>query len=312
MELRQIGRSSLKIAPVVLGGNVFGWTADEDQAFAVLDAFVDGGGNCIDTADVYPPRHSGGESEALIGNWLKSRGVRERVVIATKVGMRRGSVPGLSRQHILSSVESSLQRLHTDVIDLYQAHRDDTETPLEETLQAFDEVVRQGKVRAIGASNYRAPRLALALRASREQGYARFECLQPHFNLLERRDFEGEVVALVMEENLGVITYSALAGGFLTGKYKPNRALPASPRAPAVQQSYMNERGFAVLKEVERVARAHEVPPTQVALAWLISSPGVTAPIASATSVDQVRMMLGAANLHLSDEEMASLTGLGE
>ena len=311
MQLRQIGRSGLKIAPVVLGGNVFGWTVDEEQAFAVLDAFLEVDGNCIDTADVYPPRHSGGESETLIGNWIKSRGLRDRVVIATKVGMRRGGLPGLSRQHILSSIESSLRRLHTDVIDLYQAHRDDTETPLEETLQAFDELVRQGKVRAIGASNYSAPRLAEALRVSEAQGYARYECLQPHYNLLERGDFEGEAAALVLEQGLGVIAYSALASGFLTGKYKPNRPLPKSPRAPAVQQSYMNEQGFAVLKEVERIAKAHDVPPAQVALAWLIGSPGVTAPIASATSVDQVHMLVGAVDLHLTDEEMATLTAIG-
>jgi aryl-alcohol dehydrogenase-like predicted oxidoreductase len=173
-------------------------------------------------------------------------------------------------------------------------------------------VVRQGKVRAIGASNYSAPRLAEALRVSEAQGYARYECLQPHYNLLERGDFEGEAAALVLEQGLGVIAYSALASGFLTGKYKPNRPLPKSPRAPAVQQSYMNEQGFAVLKEVERIAKAHDVPPAQVALAWVIASPGVTAPIASATSVDQVHMLVGAVQLHLTDEEMATLTAIGE
>ena len=186
------------------------------------------------------------------------------------------------------------------------------ETPLEETLQDFDELVRQGKVRAIGASNYSASRLAEALRVSEEQGYARYECLQPHYNLLERSSFDGEVASLVREQDLGVITYSALASGFLTGKYQPNQPLPMSPRAPGVQQSYMNARGFAVLKEVERVAKAHEVPPSQVALAWLIASPGVTAPIASATSVDQVHMLLGAVRCTLSDEEMATLTAVGE
>jgi aryl-alcohol dehydrogenase-like predicted oxidoreductase len=312
MQLRQIGRSILKIAPVVLGGNVFGWTVNEERAFAILDAFVEADGNCIDTADVYPPRHSGGESETLIGNWLKSRGLRDRVVIATKVGMRRGGIPGLSREHILSSVEGSLRRLRTDVIDLYQAHTDDTETPLEETLQAFDELVRQGKVRAIGASNYSAARLAEALRVSKEHDYARYECLQPHYNLLERSSFDREVASLVREQELGVITYSALASGFLTGKYQPNQPLPMSPRAPGVQESYMNARGFAVLKEVEQVAKSHEVLPPQVALAWLIARPGVTAPIASATSVDQVHMLLGAVNLHLSGEEMAALNAVGE
>src|SRR5215469_11388061 len=211
MQLRQIGRSSLKIAPVVLGGNVFGWTVDEESAFAVLDAFMEAEGNCIDTADVYPPRLAGGESEMLIGNWLRSRGLRDRVVIATKVGMRKGGAPGLSREHILSSVEDSLRRLHTDVIDLYQAHRDDAVTPLEETLQAFDELVRQGKVRAIGASNYTAPRLAAALQVSTEQGYARYECLQPHYNLLERSSFDRDMATLVREQELGVITYSSLA-----------------------------------------------------------------------------------------------------
>jgi aryl-alcohol dehydrogenase-like predicted oxidoreductase len=312
MRLRQIGKSSLQIAPIVLGGNVFGWTVDEEPAFAVLDAFVEADGNCIDTADVYPPRRGGGESEALIGNWLRSRGLRDRMVIATKVGMRRGGAPGLARQHILSSVAGSLRRLQIDVIDLYQAHRDDTETPLEETLQAFDELVRQGKVRAIGASNYSATRLAEALRVSKENGYARYECLQPEYNLLDRNGYDEKTASLVRERHLGVITYSSLASGFLTGKYQPHQPLPASPRAPGVQESYMNARGFAILKEVERVARAHDVQPAQVALAWLIAAPGVTAPIASATSVDQVHVLMGAVNLQLSSEEMAALNAVGE
>ena len=312
MQLRTIGRSSLQIVPVVLGSNVFGWRIDEAQAFAVLDAFVEAGGNCVDTADVYPPRHGGGESEKIIGNWLKARGQRDRIVIATKVGSRRDGLPGLSRQHILESVEGSLRRLQTDVIDLYQAHRDDAVTPLEETLETFDELVHQGKVRAIGASNFGAERLTRALRVSEEQGYARYECLQPHYNLLERKSFEGELASVVREHDLGVITYYSLASGFLTGKYQPDQPLPSSPRAQGVEQDYMNTRGFAVLKEVERVAEGHGIPATQVALAWLIAARGVTAPIASATSVDQARMLLGAVDVRLSGEEMAALTAVGE
>jgi aryl-alcohol dehydrogenase-like predicted oxidoreductase len=311
MSLRRLGRSDLQISPIVLGGNVFGWTADEATSFAVLDAYVEVGGNIIDTADVYSafaPGYVGGESETVIGRWLKARGNRDKVIIATKVGNRMGSgKQGLSRQHILESVEDSLKRLQTDYIDLYQAHRDDADTPLEETLQAFDELVRQGKVRAIGASNYTASRLAQALQISQQHCYARYESLQPLYNLVERESYESELEPLVREQEIGVIGYFSLAAGFLTGKYQPGQELPRTPRAQGVQQKYMNDRGFAILKEVERIAQAHNATPSQVALAWIIARPGITAPIASATSVEQVHGLIKAIELKLSDEEIAAL-----
>jgi aryl-alcohol dehydrogenase-like predicted oxidoreductase len=316
MPFRRLGRSDLKISPLFLGGNVFGWTADEATSFAILDAYVESGGNSIDTADVYSafvPGHVGGESETVIGRWLKARGNRDKVIIATKVGSRMGSgKQGLSRKHIFESIEDSLKRLQTDVIDLYQAHRDDADTPLEETLQAFDELVRQGKVRAIGASNYSAPRLAEALQISQQHGYARYESLQPLYNLVERESYESELEPLVREQEIGVISYFSLAAGFLSGKYQPGQELPRTARAQGVQQKYMNDRGFAVLKEVERVAQAHNVTPSQVALTWLIARPGITAPIASATSVEQVHGLIEATELKLSDEEIEALNKVSE
>jgi aryl-alcohol dehydrogenase-like predicted oxidoreductase len=316
MPLRRLGRSDLQISPIVLGGNVFGWTADESTSFAILDAYVEAGGNSIDTADVYSafvPGHVGGESETVIGRWLKARGNRDKVIIATKVGSRMGSgKQGLSRQHIFESVEDSLKRLQTDFIDLYQAHRDDADTPLEETLQTFDELVRQGKVRAIGASNYTAPRFAEALRISQQHGYARYESLQPLYNLVERESYESELEPLVREQEIGVIGYFSLAAGFLTGKYQPGQELPRTARAQGVQQRYMNDKGFAILKEVERIAQAHNVTPSQVALAWIIARPGISAPIASATSVEQVHGLINAAELKLSNEEIATLNKVSE
>jgi aryl-alcohol dehydrogenase-like predicted oxidoreductase len=311
MQRRTIGHSGLEVTPLFLGGNVFGWTIDDATSFAVLDAYLEAGGNSIDTADVYStwiPGHTGGESEAVIGRWLKARGNRDQVILATKVGSRMGSgKQGLSRQHILASVEDSLQRLHTDYIDLYQSHRDDTDTPLEETLQTFDELVRQGKVRAIGASNYTAPRLAEALRISDQQGYARYESIQPFYNLVERHEYEETLEPLILEQHVGVIPYSSLASGFLSGKYQPGQALPQTQRAQGVQKKYMNEHGFRVLHAVEQIAQARRATPSQVALAWLIARPGISAPIASATSVEQVRELLGAVTLTLSDAEKETL-----
>jgi len=309
MQLRKLGRSTLEIFPLSLGTNVLGRAIDEPTTFAVLDAYVEAGGNCIDTADVY----SAGESELILGRWMKARGNRDGVIMATKLGSQMGpGKQGLSRRYIFEAVEASLKRLQTDYIDLYQAHRDDANTPLEETLQAFDELVRQGKVHVIGASNYSAARLAEALQVSQEHGYVRYESLQPLYNLLDREAYERELELLCREHELGVITYFSLARGFLTGKYQPNKALPQSIRAQGVQDRYMNEQGFRILAEVERVASRYHATPAQVALAWIIARPGVTAPIASATSVQQVRELLGAVELKLDDEAITALNKVSE
>ena len=309
MQLRKLGRSTLEIFPLSLGTNVLGRAIDEPTAFAVLDAYVEAGGNCIDTADVY----SAGESELILGRWMKTRGNRDRVIMATKLGSQMGpGKQGLSRRYIFEAAEASLKRLQTDYIDLYQAHRDDANTPLEETLQAFDELVRQGKVHVIGASNYSAARLAEALQVSQQHGYVRYESLQPLYNLIDREAYERELEPLCREHELGVITYFSLARGFLTGKYQPNKALPKSIRAQGVQDRYMNEQGFRIVAEVERVASRYHAMPAQVALAWIIARPGVTAPIASATSVQQVRELLGAVELKLDDEAITALNKVSE
>lgn len=303
---RKPGHTDLVVTPLCLGGNVFGWTADERGSFAVLDAYVDGGGNFIDTADVY----STGESESILGRWMSARKNRDRVIVATKVGSHMGTDPhmqGLSRKYILEEVEASLKRLQTDYIDLYQSHRDDPSTPLEESMAAFDELVRQGKVRYIGASNYSAARLREALQASEQHGYARYECLQPPYNLVNRAEYERELEALCLEQGLGVITYSSLASGFLSGKYRSGQDLPSSPRAKRIQERYMNEHGFRILEELDRIAAARHVTVAQVALAWIMARPGITSAIASATSVEQVRELLGAVDVQLSAEEMGAL-----
>jgi aryl-alcohol dehydrogenase-like predicted oxidoreductase len=312
MEMRNLGRSGLQVAPLCLGGNVFGWSCDEAASLAVLDAYAEAGGNFVDTADVYSrwvPGHTGGESEAILGRWMRARGNRAQIVIATKVGSAMGEGPnqrGLGRQHIMGAVEASLRRLQTDYIDLYQAHFDDG-SPLEETMRAFDDLVRQGKVRYLGASNYSAWRLVRALWASDTGGYAPYISLQPHYNVARRDEFERELEPMCRELGLGVIPYAALAGGFLSGKYRRGDPLPESKRATTVQQRYFNDHGFAVLEAVLRVAEARGATPTQVALAWLLSRPAVTAPIASATSLAQLQELLGALALQLSDGELATL-----
>jgi aryl-alcohol dehydrogenase-like predicted oxidoreductase len=313
LQKRQLGRTHLEVAPLCLGGNVFGWTADEAVSFAVLDAYVEGSGNFIDTADTYVAwveGNVGGESETIIGRWMRARGNRDSLVIATKLGKQMGTGPndrGLSRAYMMREVEASLRRLQTDVIDLYQAHEDDPTTPLEETMGAFDELVRQGKVRYIGASQHRPERVAESLKVSDQHGYVRYTCMQPPYNLMNRTVYEGALEKLCQEQGLGVITYSSLASGFLTGKYRADKDLPNSKRAGGIQQRYMNEKGWAVLAAVDRVAKAHNATPAQVALAWIMARPSVTAPIASGTSAAQVRELLGAAELRLSDDEMASL-----
>ncbi|GCF09091.1 aldo/keto reductase [Dictyobacter arantiisoli] len=307
MLTRKIGRTDLEVSALCLGGNVFGWTIDEATSFAVLDTYVQGGGNFIDTANVYSawvPGHSGGESETILGKWMAARKNREQVIIATKIGMQMGDGKrGLSRDYILQEVDASLRRLQTDYIDLYQAHSDDTNTPLEETLGAFNELIKAGKVRYIGASNYTAERMAEALGISLQHHYDRYECIQPPYNLLNRATYEKNLEALCKEQEISVITYSSLASGFLTGKYQPRQALPESQRAQGVQSNYMNEKGFAVLAQVEEIARTHQATPSQVALAWIIGRPGITAPIASATSVEQTQELLNALNLRITQEE---------
>jgi aryl-alcohol dehydrogenase-like predicted oxidoreductase len=313
LQKRQLGRTGLTVVPFCLGGNVFGWTADEAASFAVLDAYVEGGGNFIDTADTYSTwgsGHAGGESESIIGRWMRERGNRASLVIATKLGKQMGTGPdhrGLSRRYIMYEAEASLRRLQTDVIDLYQAHEDDKTTPLEETMGAFDELVRQGKVRAIGASQHSPERVAEALKVSDEHGYTRYTCMQPPYHLMNRTVYEGALETLCQEQGLGVITYSSLASGFLSGKYRPGKEVPTSQRAGGVQKNFMNEKGWRVLEAVDRVAAAHNATTAQVALAWILAHPSVAAPIASGTSAGQVRELLGAVELRLSEEEMAAL-----
>ena len=313
MLMRKMGRTGLKVASLCLGGNTFGWTTDQQASEAVLDAYCVAGGNFIDTADVYSrwaPGNSGGESETALGAWMKARGNRHQVIIATKVMGPMGPGPndtGLSRHHILDGVEASLRRLQTDYIDLYQAHWDDRETPLAETLRAFDDLVRQGKVRYVGASNYHAWRLTRALWESDRHGYARYETIQPKYNLVMRDEYERELEPLCLEQEIGVITYSSLGSGFLSGKYRTGRNLPATPRATGVEKQYMTPRGFAVLSAVDKVADAVGATPSQVALAWIVQRPGITAPIVSATTVEQLRELLGALDLQLDAETTATL-----
>lgn len=308
---RPLGRSGLQVGPLAFGGNVFGWTVDAPRSFELLDAFVESGLNLIDTADAYSrwvPGNSGGESETIIGRWLAARSpsMRARIVIATKVGIEMGpGEQGLSRAYILRAVERSLRRLQTDYIDLYQAHRDDASTPLEETLRTFDELIRAGKVRAIGASNYSAARLTAALQVSREAGLARYESLQPQYNLYDRAGFEAELAALCAREQLGVIPYYALASGFLTGKYRSETDAAKSPRG-ARARAMLDARGLRILAALDEVAAVTSATPAQVALAWLLAR-GVTAPIASATTRAQLDELVGAVRLQLDASQVAAL-----
>jgi aryl-alcohol dehydrogenase-like predicted oxidoreductase len=304
-----LGNSGLDAAPLALGGNVFGWTADEKRSFEVLDAFVSAGFNLIDTADVYSKwieGHEGGESERTIGRWLERRGRRDDVIVATKVGMEMGPEDkGLSREYIFKAVDRSLARLKTDYIDLYQAHADDESTPLEETLGAFAELIQAGKVRAIGASNYTPARLALALETSAKHGLPRFETMQPWYNLYDRVGFEGAPADLCRNAGLAVIPYFGLASGFLTGKYREAKDLEGSARAYRVKDM-MNERGFRILAALDAVAAGHDATPAQIALAWLRAH-GIAAPIASATRVEQLEELAGFAEIELDTDAVAKL-----
>jgi aryl-alcohol dehydrogenase-like predicted oxidoreductase len=309
---RHLGSSAIDVGTLVLGGNVFGWTIDQAQSFAVLDAALAAGVRAIDTADLYSrwkPGNQGGESETIIGNWLaQGGGRRDRVQILTKVGMDLGEGrKGLARAYILASAEASLKRLKTDRIDLYQSHIDDPTVPLDETLAAYDQLIRQGKVRAIGASNYNAARLALALETARARQLPAYCCLQPHYNLLERADYEAALEPLCRRENLGVIPYFSLASGFLTGKYRAPADFAKSPRGGGMAK-HLNPRGLRILAALDAVAARTRTSPTAVALAWLIARPGITAPIASATTPAQIDDLLAGARLVLDAAAVAELT----
>ncbi len=311
MQKRKLGRSGLEIAPLVFGGNVFGWTVDEKGSFALLDAFVDAGFNCVDTADVYSKwaaGNKGGESETIIGKWFKASGKRDKVILATKCGMEMApDKKGLSKAYIVQAVEASLKRLQTDVIDLYQSHRDDPDTALEETMEAHAALIKAGKVRAVGASNYSADRLKAALAASAKSGIPRYETLQPNYNLADRGEFEGALQDLCVAEGISVIPYYSLASGFLTGKYRSEADLGQSARGGGVKK-HLTPRGFGILKALDSVAAAHGATPAQVALAWMLAQPAIAAPIASATSTAQLADILKCAELKLSADELAALS----
>lgn len=310
MDKRRLGRSDLMVSPLCLGGNVFGWTADEVTSFKVLDAYADAGLNFIDTADVYStwvPGHKGGESEAIIGKWMKARGNRDRLVIATKVGSEMGqNRKGLSKSYIRSAVETSLQRLQTDYIDLYQSHRDDLDTPQQETLGAYEELIRDGKVRAIGASNFTAARLKEALEISAELGLPRYESLQPKYNLSDRAEYETDLESLCRKEEIGVIPYYGLASGFLTGKYRSEVDFGKSVRGGRMA-AYLDDRGKRILAALDAVSARKDATPAQVALAWLMARPGITAPIASATGMEQIRDLVKATEVRLDKDDIAQL-----
>jgi aryl-alcohol dehydrogenase-like predicted oxidoreductase len=313
MEYRRLGRTGLKVSALCLGTMQFGWTADESASFEVLDAFAEHGGNFLDTADVYSrwaENNPGGVSEQIIGRWMQARGNRHMVVLATKARGRMWDGPngeGLSRVHLIRACDESLRRLQTDYIDLYQTHSFDAETPIEETLDALDDLVRAGKVRYIGCSNYPAWRLALALGVSQRLRLARYDSLQPHYNLAHRAEFERELEDLCVDQRLGVIPYSPLAGGFLTGKYRRGAAVPDSARASGVQQRYFNERGWAIIDALESIAQQHNAQIAQIALAWLLARPGITAAIIGANSPDQLATSLGAIELKLAPEQIEQL-----
>jgi aryl-alcohol dehydrogenase-like predicted oxidoreductase len=311
MTKRKLGNSGIEVRPLMLGGNVFGWTIDEAQSFKVLDAFLDSGFDFIDTADMYSrwaPGHAGGESESILGRWMKSRGNRARVILATKCGFEMGpGKKGLSRKYLLEAADASLKRLQTDYIDLYQSHTEDLETPLDETLNAYADLIRSGKVRVIGASNYSAPRLEAALETSTSLGIPRYESLQPNYNLYDRAGYEESLEPLCMKHKLGVIPYFSLASGFLTGKYRSESDVSKSPRGGGIAKKYLNDRGFRILKALDEVAGAHKSNPASVALAWLIARPGITAPIASATTPDQLADLSKAVDLTLDAASIEKL-----
>lgn len=311
MEKRKLGNSELMVSPIAFGGNVFGWTIDEQTSFNLLDQFVDAGFNLVDTADVYSRwamGNEGGESETIIGNWLKKTGNRQKLIIATKVGgdMGTSGKKDLSKKHILRAVEDSLKRLQTDYIDLYQSHYDDPQTPVEETLEAYAQLKKEGKIRVIGASNFSSERLLAALEASEKNNYPRYESLQPLYNLYDREHFEKELQPICEQKNIGVINYYSLASGFLTGKYRSEHDLLKSARGQG-NKKYLNERGFRILKALDEVAKQYNSSDASIAVAWLLHRPTITAAIASATNADQLNDLLKAADLKLDQSVMEKL-----
>lgn len=310
MHKRQLGKTGIEVAPLCFGGNVFGWTIDEKTSFKILDSFVESGFNFIDTADVYSrwvPGNKGGESETIIGNWMKERKSRDKVVIATKVGMELApDKKGLKAAYIKQAVEDSLMRLKTDYIDLYQSHADDMETPLEETLAAYNQLVKEGKVRAIGASNFSAERLKQSLHISEKENYPAYVTLQPKYNLHDREGFEKELEPLCLNKEVGVIPYYSLASGFLTGKYRSKDDVKKSARGEKAL-SYLDERGLKILSALDDISIAHQVKPATIALAWLMQRKAITAPIASATSIEQLKDLTKAAEIKLATVEVEKL-----
>jgi aryl-alcohol dehydrogenase-like predicted oxidoreductase len=310
MDSRRLGRTELSIAPLVFGGNVFGWTVNQEVSFQLLDRFIEAGFNAIDTADVYSawaPGNTGGESETIIGNWIKERNNRARIIVATKVGSEMGpGSKGLGAQYIEKAVESSLRRLKTDYIDLYQSHWPDASVPHEETLGAYAQLIKKGKVRYIGASNFNAAQLRDSLDVAGDTGLPRYETLQPEYNLFDRGVFDGPLCELCIAEEMGVITYFSLAKGFLTGKYRSEADLGQSPRGAGIR-GYLNTRGEAILSALDKISTRHGAKPAEVALAWLIARPGVTAPIASATTISQFDSLRRAASLKLTVDDISVL-----
>lgn len=315
MEKRALGKSGLTISPMVLGGNVFGWTIDEKTSFEILDAYVDGGLECIDTADVYSAwAHggTGGQSETIIGNWLKKSGKRNKVIIATKVGKPMGpDKRGLTKKYIMQAVEDSLKRLKTDYIDLYQSHDDDKSTPLTETLETYAELIKQGKVRAIGASNYSGDRLKQAIEISNTSNLPAYQTLQPEYNLYDRKGFETDLLDVCKTYELGVIPYYSLASGFLTGKYRSEADLKKSVRGQGVKK-YLDKRGHAILQALDEVSATYKATPASVALAWLIAQPAITAPIASATNTEQLKSLISATQLNFDKQTLDVLNTASE
>jgi aryl-alcohol dehydrogenase-like predicted oxidoreductase len=310
MNKRKLGKTGLEISPLVFGGNIFGWTVDQATSFKLLDAFAAAGFNSVDTADVYSkwvPGHTGGESEIILGEWMKRSGNRNKIIVATKVGMDMGDgKKGLSKSHILRSAEDSLRRLQTDYIDLYQSHIDDPDTPLEESLGAYAQLLKQGKVRAIGASNHKAERLAAALETSRKSGLPAYQTLQPNYSLIERAEYESNLEPVCEKEGLGVINYFPLAGGFLTGKYRSEKDVAGKPRARNVTK-HLNERGFKILAALDQVAKKYNATPARISLAWLLARPSITAPIVSATNLEQLNDLVSSVDLALDRESIEFL-----
>ena len=307
MQKRKLGNSSIEFAPIALGGNVFGWTIDEAQSFKILDAFEGAGFNFIDTADVYSrwaPGNTGGESEIIIGKWMREKKNRDKIVVATKVGSDMGQGhKDISKKYIINAVEKSLTRLQTDYIDLYQTHWDDDKTPVEETLEAYAQLVKEGKVKWIGASNLSAERLRKSIEISKEKNFPSYQSFQPEYNLYERNSYEKEIEKICLENNIGVITYFSLASGFLTGKYRSENDLHKSTRGGGIKK-YLNDRGFRILHALDEVSKKYNTNQAAIAIAWVLARPGITAPISSATTVEQLNELIKATEINLDSESM--------